>query len=44
MPISISRDNLYESTIYEILDADQRKFQPLDVRYPLEVDFFFEGK
>ena len=44
VPLCISRDGLFTSAIYEVLDADNRPFQQLDVRFPLEVNFFFEGK
>lgn len=42
-PISIDRDDLIGTAFYEILAADKREFDGLDIRLPLEVTFFGEG-
>lgn len=42
-PISIDRDDLLGTAFYEILSADKREFDGLDIRLPLEVTFFGEG-
>ena len=41
--ISIDRDDLIGTTFYEILSADKREFDGLDIRLPLEVTFYGEG-
>lgn len=43
-PITVDRDDLLASTFYEILSADGREYDQLDIRLPLEVSFLGEGK
>lgn len=43
-PIEVDRDDLLPSTFLELLSADGREYDPLDIRIPLEVSFFGEGR
>lgn len=43
-PIAVDRDDLMNTAFYEVLCADQREYDNLDIRLPVEVSFFGEGK
>lgn len=43
-PISVDRDDLLATAFYEILGAEQRDYDCLDIRLPLEVSFYGEGE
>ena len=43
-PVSVDRDDLLHTAFYEVLGAEQRSFDCLDIRLPLEVSFCGEGK
>ena len=42
--IAVERDDLMNNAFYEVLCADQREYDNLDIRLPVEVFFFGEGK
>jgi hypothetical protein len=44
VPICIHRDDILATSTAEIIDADTRSLEPLDVRFPLEVSFYLERK
>ena len=41
--ISIARDDLIGTPFFELLSADKREFDGLDIRLPLEGTFYGEG-
>ena len=43
-PIAVDRDDLMNTAFYEVLCADQREYDHLDIRLQVEVSFFGEGK
>lgn len=43
-PISVDREEILASTFYELLAADGREYDVLDIRVPLEVIFCGEGR
>lgn len=43
-PIDVDRDDLVNSAVVELLSADGREFDALDIRAPLEISYLDEGK
>lgn len=44
VPICISREQIIETTIEEMINAVERDFESFDSRLPIDVSFCLEGK